>query len=57
MYFLDHRENKELLTKSVVQQVFKRIASLLNAGDENVRIEAGAGYENRSKAKQSYLYL
>lgn len=43
MTFLDHKENKELLTISVVRQVFKRIVSLLTSPDENVRMEAGAG--------------
>ncbi|CAF3714365.1 unnamed protein product [Adineta steineri] len=39
----DHKENKEILTIVEVKQLFIRIASLLNAADENIRIEAGAG--------------
>ncbi len=44
-FILDHKENKESLGISVIKQIFKRIGSLLNSTDENVRIEAGAGYE------------
>jgi len=43
--FIDHKENKEILTITVIQQLFKRIASLLNSSDENIQIEAGAGYD------------
>lgn len=39
---LDHKENKELLSKNVIQQVFKRLASLLFSLDEDIQIEAGA---------------
>lgn len=39
---LDHKENKDILSKTVIQQLFKRLASLLNASDEQVQIEAGA---------------
>ncbi|CAF3055849.1 unnamed protein product [Rotaria sp. Silwood2] len=39
----DHKENKEVLTKPVIQQLFKRISLLLNAADEEVQIRAGLG--------------
>ncbi|CAF1118371.1 unnamed protein product [Adineta ricciae] len=39
----DHKENKDILTKETVRQLFKRIASLLNASEEIVQVEAGAG--------------
>ncbi len=44
-FFCFFIENKEILTMTVVQQLFKRIGSLLNSADENVQIEAGAGYD------------
>ncbi|CAF1240359.1 unnamed protein product [Rotaria sordida] len=39
----DHKENKETLTKPVIQQLFKRISFLLNSTDEEVQIRAGLG--------------
>ncbi|CAF3732060.1 unnamed protein product, partial [Rotaria magnacalcarata] len=39
----DHKENKEILTKSVIQQLFKRISFLFNSSDEDVKAEAGLG--------------
>ncbi|CAF4756830.1 unnamed protein product [Rotaria sp. Silwood1] len=39
----DHKENKEILTKPVIQQLFKRISLLLHPVDEEVQIRAGLG--------------
>ncbi|CAF3320546.1 unnamed protein product [Rotaria socialis] len=39
----DHKENKEILTKSVIQQLFKRISLLFNSSDDDVKTEAGLG--------------
>lgn len=38
----DHKENKEVLSKTVIQQLFKRIGGLLNSVDEQVQVEAGS---------------
>ena len=32
-----------MLTKAVIQQLFRHIASLLHSEDEDVQIEAGSG--------------
>jgi len=47
--FLDNKENKDIVSITVIKQVFKRLASLLSSVDENIRIEAGAGYEKSFK--------
>ncbi|UJR37586.1 hypothetical protein I4U23_030284 [Adineta vaga] len=39
----DHKENKDVLTKEGVRQLFRRIASLIYSSDEIIQIEAGNG--------------
>ena len=39
---LDHQENKEILSHTTIQQLFKRLATLLFSLDEEIQIEAGA---------------